>query len=422
MYEELAGKKLLVIGADVNDMEIIRTAQSMGIRTIACDWNPASPAKRIADEAWNENYRDVEVLAERCRREGVDGVMAGYSETRVLLAARLCSLLGKPFQTTERLVEITRDKRSFKHLCREYGVPVPVEYCASGMWTVADASSVRFPVIVKPADYGGRFGITVCRDAAQLAEAIEKALACSESRTVVVEEYLSGLELSAIYNLSGGDIALACVNDKYQVVENGATTVLCHATVTPSKHLGEYLESVDPSVKAFLRGIGARDGVVFFQMIAGEQGIRVFEMGYRLNGANDQHVIDHCNGINHMKMLISHALTGSMGDDIHKNNPAFSTYAASILAYAHGGTVGRMSCSAVPGENGVISVTQKIFPGTAVQDNFSTQQEGFVVKFRAASLEEVARRMDWIQNGWHIDGADGKNLLFSRFDTRRLLS
>lgn len=422
MYEELAGKKLLIIGADVNDMEIVRTAKTMGVRTIACDWNPQSPAKRIADEAWDENYRDVETLAKRCRREGVDGVMAGYSETRVLLAARLCELLGKPFHATERLIEITRDKRSFKELCLKYGVPVPIEYCASGTWNDGDASAVRYPAIVKPADYGGRFGITVCHDASQLSAAVEKALSCSESKSVVVEEYVSGLELSAIYNLSGGDIALACVNDKYQVVENGETTVLCHATVTPSKHLKEYLETVDPAVKAFLRGIGAMNGVVFFQMIVGEHGIRVFEMGYRLNGANDQHVIDHCNGINHMKMLISHSLTGSMGDDIRKNNPAFGEYAASILAYVHGGTVGQLSCSAVPGANGVISVTQKLFPGSVVRDNFSTQQEGFVVKFQASSIEEVASKMDWIQDDWRIDDTDGRNLLFRRFDTRRLFA
>jgi len=36
MYEELKGKKLLIIGADVNDMEIVRTAQAKGsIRSLS---------------------------------------------------------------------------------------------------------------------------------------------------------------------------------------------------------------------------------------------------------------------------------------------------------------------------------------------------------------------------------------------------
>ena len=423
MYENLKGKKLLIIGADVNDIEIIKTAQSMGIYTIATDWSTdysKSPAKRFADEAWDMNYRDTDALAERCVKEKVDGVMAGYSETRVLLAAKLCAQLKKPFYATERLVELTRDKRSFKRLCEEHHVPIPREYCADGTWNEEDKKNLQFPVIIKPADYGGRFGITICENANQLDTAIEKALSCSENKTVVVEEYVSGIEMCSIYNMSEGEIALALVNDKYQVVEDGKTTVLCHATVAPSKHVKEYLETVDPYIQDFLRGIGAKNGIAFFQMIAGEQGIKVFEMGYRLNGGNDQHTIDKYNHVNHMKMLISYSLTGSMGDDIHKNNPDFGEYVAVCLSYVHGGTVGKVEHRARAGENDIIAVTQKVFPGSVLTDNYSTQQEGLVIKFRAGSIEEVAKKMDWIQDGNVVENVNGRNMLFDRFDSTRL--
>jgi biotin carboxylase len=424
MYEELKGKKLLIIGADVNDMEIVRTAQAMGIHTIVVDWTTdysKSPAKRLADEAWDMNYRDLDALEERCVREQVDGVMAGYSETRVLLAAQLCQRLGKPFYATDKIVEITRDKRSFKSLCRAHNVPIPEEYCATGTLTEEDLKSMRFPVIIKPADYGGHFGITICEDGTELNKAVEKALSCSENKKVVIEEYVTGIEMCSIYNISDGDIALAYVNDKYQVVESGKTTILCHATVTPSKHMQEYMETVDPHIKDFLRGIGARNGIALFQMIAGEKGIRVFEMGYRLNGGNDQHTIEKYNHINHMKMLISCSLTGSMGDDIHKNNPDFGEYVAVYLAYVHGGTVGKVEYKARVGENDVIAITQKVFPGTVLTDNYTTQQEGVVIKFRAATLEEVARKMNEIRDGIVVESVTGEDMLFDRFDTRRLL-
>lgn len=423
MYENLKGKKLLIIGADVNDMEIVRTAKEMGIYTIAVDWttnHSKSPAKRIADEAWDMNYRDLDSLQKRCEQESVDGIMAGYSETRVLMAAQLSERLGKPFYATDRIVEITRDKRSFKELCKKYNVPIPEEYCTDGTWSKEDIKKLCFPLIVKPADYGGRFGITVCEGISQLDAAVEKALSCSESKRIVIEEYVKGIEMCSIYNLSDGEISLAFVNDKYQVVENGKTTILCHATVTPSKHMQEYMDLVDPYIQDFLRGIGAKNGIAFFQMIAGENGIRVFEMGYRLNGGNDQHTIDKYNHINHMKMLISFSLTGSMGDDIHKNNPYFGEYVAVCLAYVHGGTVGKIESSAKAGENDIIAVTQKIFPGNVIVDNYSTQQEGLVVKFRANSLEEVAKKMDDIQDGNIVENTVGENMLFERFDTNRL--
>lgn len=425
MYEELRGKKLLIIGADVGDMEIIRTAHALGVYAICVDWSTGekrSPAKSIADEAWDMNYRDLDALAERCRREHVDGVMAGYSETRVLLAAQLSLRLGKPFYATEELVKITRDKRSFKSLCAKYGVPVPKEFCATGKLTAEDTAGIRYPVIVKPADYGGRYGITVCGSEEELTAAVEKALSCSESKTVVVEEYVVGSEMCAIYNLSDGEAVLAFVNDKYQVERNGGMTVLCNATIAPSKNLKKYTETVDPYVKAFLKGIGAKNGVAFFQMISGQDGIRVFEMGYRLNGENDQHFIEKFNGIDHMKMLISYSLTGRMGDDIHKNDPAFGAYAAVYLVYSRGGTVGKVSCGVRQGENGVIAVTQKSFPGSVIRDNGTTQQEGVVVKFLAGSMEEVARKMDEIYDSVSIEDTEGQDMRFERLDTRRLFA
>lgn len=423
MYENLKNKKLLIIGADVNDMEIVRTAKEMGIYTIVVDWTTdysKSPAKKIADKAWDMNYRDIDALAKRCIEENIDGIMAGYSEIRVLLAAQLCRKLNKPFYATEHLVEITRDKQSFKKLCLKYNVPVPKEYCVDGNWTKNNMENLQFPVIVKPADYGGHFGISICENERQLYDAIEKALSCSENKTVIVEEYISGIEMSSIYNMSNGDIALALVNDKYQVMENGKNTILCHATVTPSKYFKKYMETVDPYIRNFLKGIGAQNGIAFFQMIVGEHGIKVFEMGYRLNGGNDQHTIDKYNHINHMKMLISYSLTGSMGDNIKKNDPNFSEYVASCLSYVHGGIVGKVEHRAKVGDNGIIAVTQKVFPGNLLVDNYSTQQEGLVIKFCADNLKELAERMDWIQDGNVIESIDGENMLFTRFDTKRL--
>ena len=423
MYEQLKGKKLLIIGADSNDMEIVRTAQAMGIYVIAVDWSTdhtKSPAKLIADEAWDMNYRDLDALAERCVREHVDGIMAGYSETRVILAAQLSKRLGKPFYADENVVQLTRDKRTFKSLCEKYGVPVPREFCANGTLTEEDLRNVRYPVIVKPADYGGRFGITVCGSEAELTAAVEKALASSENKTVVVEEFVTGIEMCSIYNMSDGEVVLAFVDDKYQMEQNGKLTLLCNTTVAPSRYLQEYKATIDPHIKAFLKGIGAKNGVAFFQMIAGEDGIRVFEMGYRLNGGNDQHSIEYYNGVNHMKMLISYSLTGSMGDDIQKNDPDFGEYAAVYLTYTHGGTIGKIGIATKEGEDGVLAITQKVFQGMEIRENGTTQQEAFVVKFRAKTLEEVARKMDEIADSVTIENVAGEDMRFERFDTGRL--
>lgn len=423
MYENLKAKKLLVVGADVNDIEIVKVAQSMGIHTIAMDRSTdysKSPAKLIADEAWDINYRDIDAVVERCMAMHIDGVIAGYSEMRVLLAAKIAKRLGIPFYTTEEIMELTRCKRTFKELCVKYGVPVPQEFSMNGHPNEDDLSSIPFPVIVKPTDYGGRIGITICENRDELRPAIEKALSVSESKTVVIEEYIVGTEMCAVYNLVDGEIELALLNDKYQVVNHGRSTTLCNATIVPSKHLASFLKNVDEPIKNFLRGIGARDGVAFFQMIVGETGIKVFEMGYRLNGGNDFHIIERFNNINHMKMLISHSLTGSMGDDIRKNNPEFQKTIATFIFYVHAGTVASVECDRLKEFPEVLAVTQKVFPGNVIQDDETTRQQALVVKLHANTMDEIVKLIHKIQSMVEIRDTQGKSMLFDAFDTERL--
>lgn len=420
MYEDLKGKKLLIVGADMNDCEIVRAAQSLGVYTIAMDWSvdyKKSPAKLIADEAWDMNYRDVAAVSARCKAEKVDGVMAGYSEMRVLLAAEISERIQKPFYASKEIVEVTRDKRVFKQLCMKYGVPVPKEYSTNGK---ADSlSGVEYPAIVKPSDYGGRIGITVCYNREELGKAVEKALSVSESKTIVVEEYVSGVEMCAVYNMKDGEIELALLNDKYQVIKDGKPSVLCNATVVPSSHMDLYMKTVDGRIKDFLRGIGGRNGMAFFQMIAGDNGIRVFEMGYRLNGGNDFHIIDRYNHINHMKMLISYSLTGSMGDDIKKNNPRFPEITVTFLFYVHGGTVGKIEYDGLRDIPEIFAVTQKVFPGTVVPEDGTTRQEALVIKLSGSSIGEIKKTIRKAVACVTISDENGNDMLFDAFDLDR---
>lgn len=424
MYEYLKDKKLLVIGADVNDMEIVRTAQSMGVYTIVVDWttdHSKSPAKLIADEAWDMNYRDVNAIVQKCKEENIDGIMAGYSERRVLLAAKISELLGKPFYATEQIMKLTMDKRKFKEMCMKFNVPVPKEFCTDGIPSEKDISSIVYPVIVKPADYGGRFGITICENKDELMPAVEKALSFSENKSVVIEEYISGVEMSALYILADGEIELALVDDKFQVINNGKASVLCNVAVAPSRNLDIFLKTVDPHIRDFLRGINAKNGMAFFQMIVGKKGIRVFEMGYRLNGGNDCHIIEKFNGINPMKMMISYSLSGHMGDDIKKSNPAFNQYIVTFIFNVRKGVVGKVEYSRLKNFEEIFSITQKVFTGNTIEDDGTTRQQGLVVKMQGSSIEEIVRLLEEVQRCVIIEDVYGNSLAFERFDVGRLL-
>jgi len=422
--KNMTDKKLLVISSDGNDITFVNAAHELGAYVICCDHYTdlrRSPAKEVADEAWDIDYSDTAIVAERCKKEHIDGVIAGYSEDRVLAACRISRAIETPFYATEEQINITRNKRLFKELCEKYGVPTSVEYCHKLPMSPEETAKIKYPVIVKPSDNGGRRGITVCQTSEQIFSAIKDAAALSKTGEVVVEEYLTGMELSAVYTLVDGEISLSCLNDKYSSEEGDGTSRLCDVAITPSRYYQRYITEVDGKIKAFLSGIGARNGVANFQFIANESGIKAFEMGYRVNGNDDYKVIRHCNSIDFSKMLVSYSLTGSMGDTLEKDNPEFDKYICTLCSYLHGGTIGKIDYSSLVNKDGIFDISIHRRVGNDIPENGTSVQKAGMVKFSARTLSEIIDLINFVQANLVIEDNHGLNMLLTAFNTDRLL-
>jgi len=422
---DLSGKKLLVISSDSNDLVFVQAAHEMGVYVICCDrydnWD-ISPAKKLADEAWNIDYNDTETIAAKCREAGIDGVIAGYGEDRVTAASRISKAIGAPFYATVEQIDITRNKRIFKDLCKKNGVPVPEDFCFELPLSQKDRSSIRYPVIVKPADNGGRKGISVCENPEDLDQAVAHAREQSKTDAVIIEEYIKGTELSAVYTLSNGNISLSCLNDKYTSEDQNGTSRLCDLVLTPSRYYQQYLDTVDQGIRSLLQDIGARNGVANFQLIVGDQGIKAFEMGFRVNGNDDFKVIRKNNGIDFLKMLISYSLTGDMGDDLSKDNPCFPVFNCTIGMYLHGGTIAEVSYDGLIDNEEIDDICILRQPGTVIVEDGTNRQKALMIKFSANSIAEVIDRIHFIQKNITIKDTDGKDMLLIPFNTNRLLN
>lgn len=421
--QPMRDKKLLVISSDASDLAFVEAARELGASVICCDryedWN-VSPAKKLADEAWDIDYKETAKIAAKCREAGVDGVMAGYGEERVLAACRIAQAIGSPFYASCQQIEITRDKQVFKKLCRQYDILVPRDFSFSWPLTEAEKADIQYPVIVKPADSGGRKGISICDRQDQLEAALQLADKHSQKGSVLVEAYLEGIELSAIYTLADGEISLSCLNDKYIAQEEGGRSKLCDLVVSPSAYLSVYRREVDQKVKSLLMGIGARNGVASFQFIANSQGIWAFEMGYRVNGNDDFKVIRHFNGLDFMKMLVTHSLTGSMGDDLARDNPAFPAYAATLVLHLQGGTLSRIDMGDLLDQAGIEDISLRKKPGSVILGTGTNEQKAMMIKMTARDMDTMIDQILLAQKTVIMEDQAGANMLMPPFDTDRL--
>lgn len=307
-------KKLLIFGGNALACDIVRTAKEMGIYTIVTDWYPPSQsvAKLISDEAWDVSVTAYDELSSRIRKEGIDGILTGYSDSYMIPYQHLCVITGKPCYVTKPQLEWTMDKVLFKAKCREYGVPVVPEYELDSF----DRTSIdRFhKVIIKPADNSGSRGICICDNAGDFEGMVEYALSFSEKKKLVLERYMDCDDVSFEYKLQDGRAVLSSICDRYiyKTPHDGSVT---SCLVYPSKYTDIYLSDVDKKVRGMFEKEGLKNGLLFMQAFVEDGHFFFYEMGFRLSGGRHYIFTNNQNKDNGLEQLVRFAIYGKMSDN-----------------------------------------------------------------------------------------------------------
>lgn len=422
---DLKGKRLLILGGVSAMIEVAERAHEFGITVLVTDYLEDSPAKKYADEAYMVSATDVDAVVELCKEKEVDGIITGNVDMLLPYYAEICDKCGLPCYGTKEHMEIMTDKKRFKDICVEYGVPVVREYSKE---QIEKKEIEKFPVIVKPIDSSGSRGISVCNDYEELDKGIEKALSFSSSNEYLVEEYMTGPEVVLYYYFQDGTPVFAGMCDRFVNREQVGMAQLPVAYIFPSKYLNEHLGNTDKKYVEMFRGIGMQNGSIFLQAFMDGDTVRVYEPGYRLNGAREQYIVSAVTGVSTIDMLISFALTGEMATyDIKTRIDPFlhGKYGCKLSPLVKEGTVDNIvNRDNIMSHAGVVKVVPNINVGDVVAGKkIGTLQQ---IAYRAFivndSLPELKETIDFIQNEVDYLDPSGKSLLMKQFDTNILLN
>lgn len=421
MKSEFVGKKLLILGAYSTEIEIVNAAKEMGVYTITTDshenWSDA-PAKYVSDDAINISWSDIDSLKQYCEQNGVDGVLSGFSEKRVLQCELLCQTLGKPFYADGAHLDTILDKIRFKQACEDACIVVPKRY------TTED--EINFPVIVKPADNGGSRGITICYDAEQLQSAYEKAMAFSDNKTVVIEEYIIADDVMVFFNVHNGVADLSAMCDRIMCRFDERITQLPVGYMYPSKHLDTFVNYNLKKFQKLIGNLGIRNGLIAFQSFVRGNDVIPFDPTFRLDGTTSYHITEKCTGMNSLKMLITYSLSGKMGNDetIHsRENPYFKKCCFQLPILLKKGTIEAIEgLEAIRQMDDVILVRQSHFVGDVLDKKADFSQMLCRVHLVADTLAEIKSDIQRIFEYVRVFDKDHGDMILYRFDPEALLS
>ena len=180
-------KKILIANRGEIACRVIRTAQWMGIKTVAVysDADARAPHVKMADEAVrlgppaaSESYLKAELIIDACKSTGAEAVHPGYgflsereSFARALDKAGI-TFIGPP----PKAIAAMGDKIESKKLAAKAGVNVVPGYLGDIPTTdeaVRIASDVGFPVMMKASAGGGGKGMRLAWNAKDVREGFE---------------------------------------------------------------------------------------------------------------------------------------------------------------------------------------------------------------------------------------------------------
>lgn len=200
-------QRLLVVNRGEIARRIMRTANNMGISTVAIysDGDANEPFVKEADQAVAlggtsslETYLDQAKVLAAAKRTGADAVHPGYgflSENTTFAKAVADAGLIWIGPTAEAIAQMG-DKLSSKNLMTKANVPtLPSAEVAAGADAVALAKDIGYPLLVKASAGGGGKGMRVVEKESELADAVDgarrEAGAAFGDDTIFLERWLA---------------------------------------------------------------------------------------------------------------------------------------------------------------------------------------------------------------------------------------
>lgn len=191
-------KKLLILGAGIYQVPLIKTAKRMGIQTLVASIPGKYPGFEIADKVFYENTVDYEKILAIAKEEQIDGIVTAGTDVAVITIGKVCDALGLKGLSADAAI-VASDKMLMKEKYEEYGVRTARyrEIQTDDEQYADKISGLQFPLIFKSVDSSGSRGITRVDSPEEFEAARQNVLDNTRTDHYLIEEFIEGEEFGA---------------------------------------------------------------------------------------------------------------------------------------------------------------------------------------------------------------------------------
>jgi len=296
-------KKLAIIGASYLQLPIVKKANEMDIETHCFAWEKGAVCKDFSRFYYPFSILDKDHILEVCREKKIDGIISLASDVAVptiSYIAEKMGLIANPYDD----VQVATNKFKMRQRFFENGVPSP-RYMLDD--ENIDDKNLHYPLIVKPVDRSGSLGVLKIDKHHDLADAVNRAKKESFTQRAIIEEYVSGMEVSVEAISWEGVHYILAITDKVTTEAPYFVEVAHHQPCQRSNSIQEKIKA--ETVKA-LSSLHIRYGASHSEFKINNKGeIFIIEVGARMGGDFiGSHLVQLSTGYDFLKGVIDISL------------------------------------------------------------------------------------------------------------------
>lgn len=355
-------KKIMIMGAAVEQLPGIVKAKEMGLETAVVDYNPKAIGIPLADKYYNASTIDKDAVLAAARDFGTDGFLTLATDLPMRAVAYACEQLNLPGISYETAIKATDKGEMIKALKADHVESPWYFIIEDDKQLQQQMSEITYPCILKPTDNAASRGVVLCNSAQELQNAFAYSRGYARAGAVILEEYMVGPEVSVEVLTWEGIPHVLAVTDK---LTTGAPHFVELGHNQPSRLPEDTVAKIkDVAVRA-VKALGITCGPAHVEIIVTEDGPKIVELGARLGGdCITSHLVQLSTGIDMVKQTMA-AQTGQkpMWEPTENNGAAIrflTSRQTGILERVDGFEAAR----AIPG---VMEVSMIMGPGDALE-------------------------------------------------------
>lgn len=296
--------KILVLAGGFDQIALIDELKRRGHTVVLVDYLDCPPAHTVADKHIVASTLDVESVVKIAKEEGVDLVCTACTDQALLTVAYVSEQLKLPSYVDYQTGLNITNKAYMKAKMFQYGIPT-ARYCLVDTNCKINIEGFRYPLVVKPVDCNSSKGVTKVDSPNELAGCIENAINLSRTNKAIVEEFMSGSEISADFYIENGKAILLLATQTIKIRNKKTFTITgSKYPVVDSSQENKLVKIATDISSAFLLD----NCPLLVQLIFDGEEYSVIEFSARMGGGSKYKLIETISGVNIMSKYVDRIL------------------------------------------------------------------------------------------------------------------